>query len=387
MARRGSTIAGVVMCLCAPALGMDAWLGPEVDRWLADRLREARAEATVAGVVVGYTLTVRSLRSSDEVERRWAEVERFPDHPERTGVEYHRRLVRSPETSSGTMWYAGASLWRLEEHRDAGNVFAAGGRGEDRWMLATGPGGNQLTIIRSGVPFPAPYNIGRFFDLLRERLALCGLLGLPHAGAGMNAERVSADSGSWTALLRSPGSGRAVLLRGDLGGLPPVPRLVEVLVFEDGHAPGAPVTTVRLSGHVLLEPGPQWCPASVVVDRADDIRETYSFHPASLADRTAVRSTADVPDRPAGCSVLDFRSPGAADWARYADMPRVTWRVDQGGDSYAIEAAPPGVAARPPGAATPSEGWSFTRVAALIVFIVVVAGVPIVAYGLRRVVR
>lgn len=134
------------------------------------------------GIRVEYTITLTTSLSQSEINKRWAKVEKYPDHPERALLEYMRRLKSTPEVKHITAWYAGNGAYLRDaryisgtiggdvERSQAGRRFAGGGVERVRWMLSEQDGKGQLTKIHSGVPFPIAYNLNSIFDNLLSDL-------------------------------------------------------------------------------------------------------------------------------------------------------------------------------------------------------------------------
>ncbi|HWQ28053.1 MAG TPA: hypothetical protein VNN12_03420 [Dehalococcoidia bacterium] len=239
----------------------------------------------------------------------------------------------------------------------------------------------QLTIIRAGVAFPAVYNIGRFHEDVRQRVALLGWGSLAEFGRPDRIESIHATASDWRATAFEAGTERRVELQGDVDGGTGEPRLRRARVIEAGAPAGSIGQSVFFDQPARSDALGRTYARSVTIERTDGIRELYEVMRIERASTSAISAGAAVPAVEPGVVVLDYREPNAPSWAPYAESPRLTWHRRAQGEQYEMSRAPGDAGA---GGTTPA-GSSGRRLMYAIGLVVVVGGVvPLVLRYIRK---
>jgi len=363
--------------------------------WLENRFARI-AFSPDRGLVVRWTLELSSTRSRAEVERRWREVKPYPDHPERRSLEWHRKLLRSPERHGGTIWYGGGDAWVLEQDTPATSQhIRSGGSGDTRWMLFTSqaegapPGGaGQLTVIREGVPHPRMYNVGQMLDMARNRLVriLSGATRpLPSDARVVETRQLSATR--WRGVLASESANQRIDVRGLWDPLSGGPLAERVVVTKGLDADEEEiVSTTALSGFTETAPLGRSVATRIVHDRSDDVREIYIVDGIEDVPVSEIRSLAAVPEPGSGVRTLDFRTASSEAWAAYDKSSAMTWRRKGETDEYDLPEGPTRIASTDTGSApAPGGGAHAGWIAAVIgVAVLLIGGLVVIASRWRK---
>lgn len=276
----------------------------------------------------------------------------YPDHPERGRLDYLRQLAASPEVRTITIFWSGepggaVRCWRMDQSAPSSSspdgsppAILAGGDREHRWMWARVQDAGQLTMTRSGVPFPASYNIGRFAEVAREYTSIVaagGLGMLSDRAVGAVDEQSTAPSRRYT--FDDPAINRAYVLicreiEGHGGGLP-----VEVTEFSPREAfeSGRSSRTTRMEAFAGVDALGGPTPTRIRIDDADGLREDIVVRDVRSLSPAEATAATRVPEVQQGTRVLDFRDPHSTAWGSYASSPRMTWTASGAADEYALD--------------------------------------------------
>ncbi len=278
---------------------------------------------------IEWTLKQEPLRTRAELTAELAKIEDFPNHPKRLAIQNQLAILDYGRALGYRFMYAGEHAWYFwfEMPIPGGMSLYAGGLEKTRWMLAAHPGGSQLTIIRSGKPFPRGSNVSRILDQARGHLAtlLTAGIGLRH----MAIVESDAGSDSWSALLGSGTEGDVVRLTG--GWIDdarfPIVRVAETI------RDGVVVSRIDYSAH-------EWVPdlgiaVPMRVDQLDSngLANRYRVLSIGLVSRKEVEQYAQRPgeDRLSDLGVspviLDFGDPDKATKEMFRDTPMLTWSL------------------------------------------------------------
>ncbi|MCK4873065.1 MAG: hypothetical protein KAS72_10100 [Phycisphaerales bacterium] len=390
-----AALAAVV--ICAPMLGADDTdREAELRAWIQARLSgDVFPTSSKEGIVVEYTLEHTTTLSSAEIERRWKKVERYPDHPDRTAIQRHRRLLSTPERLRKVLQFADSGAWLLEERYETGNMsgssFRAGGVEDIRWMVSESGGDStseshgQLTMIRAGVPFPAGYNISRFLDMQREQLGLLLYGSLPRLLPGGSIESLQVDESSWTVMVSWEGSDRAAEVRGrwDRDTGQPIVRVLRRFAADRSKYPRP--AEIRYEDYVFDGLLGQSHATSVVEDHFDEFRDAYLIQGLRVVSREKVVNAASPPTVGEQVRIADFREARSSELAINAESPHMTWHRSNRIDTYDISEL---LVATPRLAGSTSDSGespsSSRRLLAIVATIIIILTVPLIVYRLRR---
>lgn len=341
-----------------------------VRRWLAENV--GAPIIIDPGCVIEWSLERRSQLDATDVQRRLKELEPYPDHPERRSLEQHQQLLLQPEQLDATIWFSGPGLWACRERQSSGTSFECGGLDATRWMLFRIAESGQLTVIRAGQPFPTSYNVSRYSDLTRERVATLLYGGLPNLPRAAIVRSVAATNSRWEATLVDEIGHRVFNLMGEWApGDRPLVRSLHVAA-EDPTNSAAAVTVTTFDALNITEPSlPPW-PAQVIVYRPDGIVETYTVRSVRRAERSELEQAASVPAVSNGVQLVDFRDPESPSWAAYPDAPRMTWYRKGDADHFEVD---PAAVGRPTSGSIP-QAAQYWRALAATLCVLVLIGIP-----------
>lgn len=350
-----------------PAEGQESSTA-EVRKWV-EATRDALEPRQVRqGVVVEWSLTRTTTLTREKLDTRWRQVASLVDHPERATIEFHRKLLESPETVAAEAWYAGPESWMYQERRGDQDTLSAGGDGPIRWMLhQTGVQG-QLTIIKSGVPFPAFFNVSRYLDLAREQIGLLAFGGLPGIHPASSLTVHSPSTNEWTAVFQGgAGDYRAVISRD-----PGAPGFVVNQLSWISNDTGVAKVVTRFERFVHTPEFEKSYPSVVRQRRSDDVLETYHLVALRHAAPGMVKERGQIPDVPAGVKRVDFRTSDQGVWANYPDASKVTWTSAPLHDQHVSTDAPSSPKVEPPTAVPGRFVWIAGSLGVLIVLCILV---------------
>lgn len=346
-----------------------------VREWLNTRLQGTNAAISPDDPVsIEWTVTRISLLSASDLDSRWARVERYPDHPDRSSLEYHRALAADSERVSGHLVVVDSGTWMLEENHANGYALRCGGREGVRWMLSGGVVPPQLTMIKAGVPFPATYNIGRFHEQARSLLMLMAEGWLDSLPADLVIDSIDMSAPGWRATLSSEDSGCRVII--DAAWCGAQSRILQMQQI-DSVGSGRVLTTELRAEYA--PDGSCASPIRVVVDRNDFIRDTYDLIAITRLSRDETLRVCSIPEPPVGARIVDFRDPRADAWRFYSDTSRLVWtNTDEQGTYASLPAVAPLHGAQ---TSTSSSHWLHNILSLALAFCVLAS---VVVIAIRR---
>ena len=344
-----SFLAATQACIaCAQSERSDA-IRAHIEARLRSSHLHARHEKPL---LIEWTLTKTSLLPSDDIDARWKRIEPFPDHPDRSLLEFHRSLAAAPDVIHGRLLVLDNDTWMMEERHASGYEFKCGGLDGERWMISGGIAPSQLTLIKSGVPFPAMYNVGQFFGVAsRHRGAMLDawLADLPRE---LDVESIEPSESEWRALIVAPGGSIRVAIRGDW--CEDRPRLRSLRRTDRVNDDKEVVTSLDAEYSEDRGCAP---PVRVTLDTSGGVRESYDIKGFALVTERDAESLCRPPAAVDGVRVVDFRREESAAWAAYPNAPRVTWTNEVSKDAYAVEHRPGHASSRGSGGTRLSRGF------------------------------
>lgn len=370
---RHSILAMVALCVMF-LQGTPARASEVLHRFFSQSFAESAAYP--APVLIEGTIRTDSRLSVHEIEAKLAELHGLPDHPDRGELEYLAALSAAPTEMRFTVATDGSGVWFYKEQQqgERGTLHAGGG-GKDRWMFFEpsttdeSSSEGQLTVIRSGVPFPSFYNVGRFRELAEKRIRTV-LHGNPYSIGGeiSSIERRPGEE-AYTAAVLLPSREWSATAVASLASDRPMLRTVE---FRSSASHDARILCrVMNSGHFEISDDGgllPLIPARVTVDQ-HSTREIYNIQHFRVLAPSELQALAAVPDASKGVQVMDFREPDSARWNDYPNVVTLRWTAEEGTDTYQYV-----------GATGSSKTWGKLRWMALCLFGL---GVMVIAFLLR----
>lgn len=271
---------------------------------------------------------VRSVNLSPaEIDQRWQLVANRPDHPDRFEIETLRELAVKPERQQITIVF-GKGRWYYRERSSLGTSLECGGDSDRRWMLFRRDlKGGQLTITSAGVPFPAGYNVGQFFDTLVQRVAAVGNWDVLFDTVIMQDSKHSSSANSVPGLLFDGPAGERLHIREKPGGA--------TTVFEYGpvsaNSPDAKNAraVIWTSNVRVREENPDTWPFPILADsfqkdEKSGFRETWKVTEISTLSIEELKTFSSVPQTDSSIRIRDYSQPGSSP----TDVQTALWTSD-----------------------------------------------------------
>ncbi len=290
-----------------------------------------------AGSAFVFDIEIRreSTLQRAQVEAEYVKLRRTPEHPRLPYLETHLDLHRKPHVEHIEFTVIDRNHFLMIEGREESEfLLMVGATGQDRWTQAQAGDQGQLTMIRSGQPFPSPFNMEQAASLARRRLTIA-LGGIPWVGdmPDLVDRRVGHDA--WT--LRFRGNDGEIL---SVSGR----RMTDgELVLESSEttqgSSGRIIWSARFSQWTLHDGLPFLVPSLVTHVDNSDVREQLRLRATRKIGRTeASRVIQPAVADGSPIRVLDFRTPNSTSWETYRSLPTMTWSSQDGVDVIDFDA-------------------------------------------------
>lgn len=306
--------------------------------------------------------------SWQQASQRWAQIERFVDHPERATLSRAMSLAQAPEKVLLHIVWSDPLAWhRAEQTGD--HSLRAGGTPEARWMLFARDVPKQLTIIGAGKPFPAVFDAGRFATLAEDEVRRWAMFSAPRWDDAQ-VSGLTLSGGNWHATVNSAARGSNVRVEGGFEPSTQSPVIQRLVV---ASAAGQAQTTIELSGFRPGPAGTSW--PSRIVERSDaPFVEVRTLESASAVDPAILSRLAAVPTDATAARMLDFRRDDPSQWAGHEQAQRITWNPEPPTAQRSEPAANPEPASR----SRPMPGPAFGPFWPAVVAVVAVVAISVV---------
>lgn len=316
------------------------------------------------------TVETHSSLNAREVQREIAELARTPEHPRLFEMAIHAAMLTKPPMSSVTaVWFdrnhvrvdtsdsspvltrnwitEGISQWRKGRLSETahGNLL---------WTRSASGESDQLTVIASGVPFPAVYNMSQSMGRQRE-LLIVALGGVHWHSRPTKVLDAKSGSDSWVILFELSES-EQVRVAGswDRDGVP----LVRFSEYAHSLSPGLS-SSVTYERHGFQAAVRRSVPELVVMRTRRNFVDTLHIDEMEAISRDVARSSLKLPgDMPAHATVFDFTSENSNAWKMHSDQPRITWTLNEEGDNIDFKEAIAAWRATPAGSRAASHSES-----------------------------
>jgi hypothetical protein len=280
--------------------------------------------------------------SPDDLAQLARRARRDPRSRASADHRWHQNLRASPSRTNIELLYLGVDAWAWKQ-RDPANPsdsFLSGGLDDVRWMLSedSNRGVGQLTINRSGQPFPSYAHAGKDVQSCRDAIARFFYFGIPALGDGLEVDTVTRTDDSWRATLLDRSQSRSVRIVGRLTpeGTPIVMTATEYVgQSQDGQDRKLWEATYVLR-HAASATGDAVTGRVVVEHAALAVRETFDLIEWEHASSDIVRLEAAVPAVSPSVVVVDWD--GSLDPYAQKSAPVVTWRLTAEGDVFEVDA-------------------------------------------------